>query len=200
MTEKSVPFHNSLLAFHGTSFERLHSILNTGLQPASGTRLQRNGAVHGQGIYMSTDYGVAFSFCNPASAWKESMLGCKLRAVLVCEVESDQATSVAPDGPEAEHSRSTNNATPLPQHYLLVQRPNAIHISHVLVYCDEKNTTASALGAGDSSTARSSTRQQGTGSMQRLDLAKTLILAYAAWMLLQYAFQNRQFRRWLGLR
>ena len=42
----------SLLAWHGTSFERLHSIISTGLQPASGTRLQRNGANHGEGIYL----------------------------------------------------------------------------------------------------------------------------------------------------
>ena len=57
-------FRRSILAWHGTSFERLHSIISTGLQPASGTRLQRNGANHGGGIYLSTDYGVAWSFCE----------------------------------------------------------------------------------------------------------------------------------------
>ena len=57
-------FSRSVLAWHGTSFERLHSIISTGLQPASGTRLQRNGANHGGGIYLSTDYGVAWSFCE----------------------------------------------------------------------------------------------------------------------------------------
>ena len=46
------PSNRSLLAWHGTSFERLHSIISAGLQPASGTRLQRNGANHGEGIYL----------------------------------------------------------------------------------------------------------------------------------------------------
>lgn len=48
----------SLLAWHGTSFERLHSIISTGLQPASGTRLQRNGANHGEGIYLRYGEGI----------------------------------------------------------------------------------------------------------------------------------------------
>ena len=151
---------SSMLAWHGTSFERLHSIISTGLAPASGTRLQRNGAIHGevgpigggpvclcpsvftlrlscpsrgdtlahrpflwlrsavscatplhpsllrlsfpiiilppdapvQGIYLSTDYGVAWSFCSAAPAWRRSALGHKLRAVLVCQVDMELAS------------------------------------------------------------------------------------------------------------
>ena len=71
------PLSSPIIAFHGTSFERLHSILSTGLQPGTGTRLQRNGSIFGEGIYLSTDYGVAFrcaqnsSSANPQSQFWE---------------------------------------------------------------------------------------------------------------------------------
>jgi hypothetical protein len=40
------------VAYHGTTMEALHSILNVGLVGLSGTRLQRNGAMLGDGIYL----------------------------------------------------------------------------------------------------------------------------------------------------
>ena len=45
-----------------------------------------------QGIYLSTDYGVAWSFCSAAPAWRRSALGHKLRAVLVCQVDMELAS------------------------------------------------------------------------------------------------------------
>ena len=41
-------------AFHGTYLEALHSIIHVGLQNLSGTTLQRNGAIYGKGIYLTT--------------------------------------------------------------------------------------------------------------------------------------------------
>ena len=56
---------SSTLAWHGTSFERLHSITSTGLQPASGTRLQRNGANHGGGRQGNPPEGSTFKGILP---------------------------------------------------------------------------------------------------------------------------------------
>jgi poly[ADP-ribose] polymerase 16 len=78
--------HRPLTAFHGTRFENLHGILACGLLAASGSELQRNGALFGSGAYLSTDLGTAFSFSAPASAWAGSALGARLRCVLVCQV------------------------------------------------------------------------------------------------------------------
>lgn len=84
-------FRHSVLAFHGTHLENLHSILHCGLQNASGTKLQRNGAIFGGGIYLSTSYDVAFTFAQPHdSGWSRSTLGRKLRCLLVCEVDGDK--------------------------------------------------------------------------------------------------------------
>jgi len=41
----------------------------------------------------STDYEVAWSFCNPApTGWRGSCLGNKLRAMLVCQVDTELLT------------------------------------------------------------------------------------------------------------
>ncbi len=47
-------FAQPVVAFHGTCFENVHSILNTGLVNVSATRatMQRNGAIFGAGIYL----------------------------------------------------------------------------------------------------------------------------------------------------
>ncbi len=45
-------FTRPVIAYHGTCMENLHSILNTGLLNFSGTRMGRNGAIFGNGIYL----------------------------------------------------------------------------------------------------------------------------------------------------
>lgn len=80
-----------ILAYHGTDFSAVHSILHQGLLAASGTRLQTTGAVFGQGIYLSTDFATSFQFTKGRPAWQHSTLGANLRCVLVCEV-AEQAT------------------------------------------------------------------------------------------------------------
>ena len=45
-------FKNSVVAYHGTSMENMHSITNAGLLNLSNTRLMRNAAAFGEGIYL----------------------------------------------------------------------------------------------------------------------------------------------------
>jgi poly[ADP-ribose] polymerase 16 len=82
-----------VVAYHGTDFSAVHSILHQGLLTASGTRLQTTGAVFGQGIYLSTDFSTAFQFTKGRQAWPHSTLGRHLRCVLVCEVAEEATVS-----------------------------------------------------------------------------------------------------------
>jgi poly[ADP-ribose] polymerase 16 len=82
-----------VVAYHGTDFSAVHSILHQGLLTASGTRLQTTGAVFGQGIYLSTDFSTAFQFTKGRQAWQHSTLGRHLRCVLVCEVAEEATVS-----------------------------------------------------------------------------------------------------------
>jgi poly[ADP-ribose] polymerase 16 len=65
--------------------------LHNGLLAASGTRLQTTGAVFGVGIYLSTDFNVAYSFSKSQQGWAGSSIGRHLRCVLLCEVDRQVA-------------------------------------------------------------------------------------------------------------
>lgn len=97
--QKNSQGKQAVLAFHGTDFSAMHSILQQGLLAASGTRLQTTGAVFGQGIYLSTDFTTAFQFTKGRPAWQHSMLGRHLRCVLVCEVA--EAATVSQTGTQS---------------------------------------------------------------------------------------------------
>ncbi|KAJ4378761.1 GID complex subunit containing RING finger motif [Didymella sp. IMI 355093] len=71
--------------FHGTSLDRLPAILAQGLRVCSGTALQRTGAVHGKGIYLSEDPATSFSYSPSCLSWKNSGLG-NMRMMLGCEM------------------------------------------------------------------------------------------------------------------
>ncbi|KAF2243191.1 hypothetical protein BU26DRAFT_492985 [Trematosphaeria pertusa] len=71
--------------FHGTSLDRLQSILVQGLKIYSGTALQRTGAAHGKGIYMAEEPATSFSYSPAAVSWRNSGLN-NMRLLLGCEV------------------------------------------------------------------------------------------------------------------
>ena len=52
------------ILFHGTSMDRLYSVLVQGLQVLSGTPLAQHGARYGSGIYMAREPGVALSYAR----------------------------------------------------------------------------------------------------------------------------------------
>ncbi|KAI7845021.1 hypothetical protein COHA_001387 [Chlorella ohadii] len=113
-----------VLAFHGTSFENLHSILHHGLLNASGTRLERTGSAFGKGIYFSSELAVAYAFCQPAEGWAGSALGRRLRCLLVCSIER-------------EAIQSSHNSDLVPDKYLVVEAMDAVQTHFVFVYCDD---------------------------------------------------------------
>ncbi len=85
-----------------SNFRCLHACAITGLLNMSGTRMQRTGANHGDGIYMSTDLGLSSTFCQHALGWRSSALGHKLRCLLVCEVDEELASEERPPDQDAQ--------------------------------------------------------------------------------------------------
>ncbi|KAL8690540.1 MAG: hypothetical protein Q9218_004038 [Villophora microphyllina] len=84
----------SMLLFHGTSIDRLHSILRNGLQVFSNTKLMKNGAALGNGIYMGANSMISVTFaeqdCEDPSyyGWHGSALG-SVGVLLGCEYNGD---------------------------------------------------------------------------------------------------------------
>ena len=54
--------HGSKFAFHGSETANWFSILRNGLKNATGTKLQRNGAAHGAGCYLSTTLSYSINY------------------------------------------------------------------------------------------------------------------------------------------
>lgn len=79
------PQRATRILFHGTSLDRLPSILAQGLKIHSGGALQRTGAAHGAGIYMAEEPATSFSYAPAAVSWKNSGLS-NMRLLLGCEV------------------------------------------------------------------------------------------------------------------
>ena len=71
--------------FHGTAIDRLPAILAQGLRVCSGTTLQRTGAAHGKGIYLSDEPATSFYYSPVSLSWKNSGLS-NMRMLLGCEV------------------------------------------------------------------------------------------------------------------
>ncbi len=56
------------VAYHGTAADNVWSILQLGLRSRSGTQDEKNGNLFGNGIYLSGDPRVAYSFAGAASS------------------------------------------------------------------------------------------------------------------------------------
>lgn len=76
---------DTTVLFHGTSLDRLPAILAQGMRIYSGTPLQRTGAVHGKGIYLSEDPATSFYYSTASLSWKNSGLN-NMRMMLGCEL------------------------------------------------------------------------------------------------------------------
>jgi len=88
--------HGSTFAFHGSAPGNWASILRHGLRSLSGTSRQAHGAVHGDGVYLSTQASIA----APYAGFQTMLAGCKgrtdskttlldpfaLRILALCEV------------------------------------------------------------------------------------------------------------------
>jgi hypothetical protein len=83
----AVAEYGSIPAYHGTASENLHSILRCGLVYYSDSSLQRNGAMYGHGVYLSTDLAVALNFAEAMKdGTKSTSFGKSLRVLLLCQV------------------------------------------------------------------------------------------------------------------
>mmetsp|Transcript_39650 Transcript_39650/g.64307 ORF Transcript_39650/g.64307 Transcript_39650/m.64307 type:complete len:437 (+) Transcript_39650:57-1367(+) len=118
-----------LVGYHGTAGENVHSILQNGLRTMSGTRLMKHGKAFGDGVYLSTDRGVAEMFASqfpPRSFWLNSVFKSpsvtKVSCAFTFEAQvklGDTVTKVG--GDDAKES------------YLVVEEPMAISISKLHV-------------------------------------------------------------------
>jgi hypothetical protein len=79
--------------FHGTTLDRLHSILSQGLKDLSGTTLQRHGHSYGKGVYVASDPSTAWGYAtNGTTSWSGSKFS-NYRVLLGCELAGTWAAA-----------------------------------------------------------------------------------------------------------
>ncbi|CAG9464304.1 unnamed protein product [Pedinophyceae sp. YPF-701] len=154
-------------AFHGTSFENLHSILAFGLIDTGDARMMSTGQIFGRGVYMARDYETAFGFSAATDAWRNSSLGCRLRCMLVARFPESKVST------EEGARPSDVGAT---DHYIIVQDVSAIELTHVLVFVDQGPLPA---GGGDGTAAVAAA---GDGAWSTAALIAAAVVALVAWI------------------
>ena len=88
---RSKPGMSRKFLWHGTPAERFHTILHHGLKNLSGTRLQKNGAAYGHGIYFAPDSTTSFCYMETYSnKYRKSILGSSISVIIIAEVLSDK--------------------------------------------------------------------------------------------------------------
>jgi len=129
--EKAKEEFGSTIGFHGSPFENFHSILRNGLDSTFG----KETSLYGEGIYLSSDRDVAFSFLKNAKNFaKNSILGDRLGCLVCAEVACNpKAVRISPE--EAKLRNLPENTDPqLPKGYIVVGENDYVCIKYILLY------------------------------------------------------------------
>eukprot|EP01018_Ginkgo_biloba_P036000 Gb_24116 [translate_table: standard] len=170
----------SIIAFHGTSAENLHSIMRCGLLNLSNTTLQRNGAIFGEGIYLSTDIRVALSFSKSKEGWEHSCLGERLKYLLVCEIaRGEKVLHIEKSGQKASSSNSPGGER---GSYIVVQNSDLVKVRYIFVYI-ESRIHVKQVGIRKENSDSRAHPAIGRSLLGRQDWCKVLLVLYVALLL-----------------
>lgn len=158
----------------------------------SNSQLQRNGCMFGEGVYLSTDPGVAYSFCKAGTGWTHSFCGSRVRYLLVCEVAGRHALRT--ESTTMPGSLDASSSSIVPNTYVLVKNSDLVKIRYVLVYTEPSRVQltlrSSSFGPPDILAEVSGTHHVAPGrhvpklgfadALRRVDWCKSFIVVYIA--------------------
>eukprot|EP00729_Bicosta_minor_P013053 gene13053-27902_t len=172
--------HGSMIAYHGTPLENLHSILRSGFLNHFNTT-----ALFGPGTYLSSDLSVCMGFTRAGATWKKSGLGAKLSCVAVCQVIKHPAVKLP--GGKTEHDldrSSTVGGDRVPSTYIFVYLEESKSFE-----AGSTNATANGGGGVYGIIAK-------VGAALRKRAFALSMLFYIFILAMVALFQNRKFKRW----
>jgi len=123
--------YRSVIGFHGSPLENFHSILRNGLDHTYG----KETSLFGDGIYLSTDRDVAFSFLKPGpNCYSHSLFGARIGCIVCAEVackpkvvrQSLERTGLAGITIETDNS--------LPKGYIVSEENECVQAKYILIY------------------------------------------------------------------
>jgi len=124
--------HNKELTFgfHGSVFENFHSIVRNGLDSSFG----KETSLFGDGIYLSEDRDVAFSFlkCGP-NFYQNSIFGKQVGCIVCAQVIKDPQYVRVSNEKQSVTGISLSDSK-LPKGYIVVESNEYVCIRYILVY------------------------------------------------------------------
>lgn len=190
--EKLKAMHGSIIGYHGTGLENVHSILRNGFLNHFNTT-----ALYGEGTYLSTDLSVAVGFCSSGKAWNRSKLGNKLSCVIVCEIIKHPGvrlpgTRAKPDVDRA----STIGGEHVPESYIIVENNDLVRPKYLFIYVDH---TARKSATPLSTVARGTGRESYCGQLTTYVRQNAFMLFMLLWfcgLCLVGVWKNRNHPIW----
>jgi len=118
------------LGFHGSAFENFHSIVRNGLDNSFG----KDTSLFGEGIYLSEDRDVAFSFLKcGTNFYQNSILGKQVGCIVCAEVIKDPQHVRVSSESQSSSGISLSDSK-LPKGYIVVESNEYVCIRYILVY------------------------------------------------------------------
>lgn len=123
--------HGSIMAFHGSPLENFHCIVRNGLDHTFG----KETSLFGDGIYLSQDRDVAFSFLKPGpNCYSHSSYGPRVGCIVCAEV------ACKPKAVRTSTERSDTGITllqsddSLPKGYIVSEENECVQAKYILIY------------------------------------------------------------------
>lgn len=129
--QKNCIGRKTFYAYHGSSLQNFHSILNNGLI----AHLNKNG-LYGKGTYLSSELSVSLIYSPMGNNWEHSIFGSQLSCVILCELIDHPDVICKGKGTYANCQQSSSDSLggDIPDKYYLVQNNDLVRICYILVY------------------------------------------------------------------
>ncbi|PAA80944.1 hypothetical protein BOX15_Mlig017865g4, partial [Macrostomum lignano] len=148
---------NTFFGYHGSRADNLHSILSNGLCAHLSYGRQ---PLYGEGVYLSTDVGVALAFASSGTA---QPLSDRLQCVVVAEV-IDQPDLVKRRRRRCHSNRAddSNEVDDLPNEYYVVSSSELVIVRYVLLFSSIEPSRLLAISASNNRhTTRTTSSRRG---------------------------------------
>jgi len=123
--------YGATIGFHGSVFENFHSIVRNGLDSSYG----KETSLYGEGIYLSEDRDVAFSFLKCGqNFYNNSMFGKHVGCIVCGEVIKHPKHVRISSEKESSGISINDDEAKLPKGYMVVENNDYVRVKYILVY------------------------------------------------------------------
>lgn len=167
--------------FYFNSASCLLPCLLLGLLILSNSSLQRNGAIFGEGIYLSSDPAVALGYSKAGTGWECSYFGQRARYLLLCEVAKGGQV-LCSNTPNLKHEKKDLGT------YIIVQNCDLVKLRFIFVYVEPCRERVLREFVKEE-TQDLQTKSSGFPSLRRINWCKVMIVFYVV-LLMGIAYLN----------